>query len=160
MRRGDTLIEVVVAAALFSLVLTVTTKVATAALAIGLEAQVRSQAASYLQEQAEAVHNLRDNSADWATFTAGITNCKPTFTGGGCYLTATSAGWTVGAATTKAGIIKLKVICFDNVKSTDCQASSLGNKYKFTFSADWDANVKGTNSFSTFITDNTGILTQ
>jgi Tfp pilus assembly protein PilV len=71
--RGDTLIEVAIALAILSLVLTGSAVVATSAFRLGQTARERTTVVEAAQEQMEALHNFRDNHS-WDEFRTG-NNC-------------------------------------------------------------------------------------
>lgn len=66
--RGDTLVEVVMALGILSLVLVSSYALATGTFRLGRGAGDRTQAVNYLQQQAEVLRLYRDNTADWSTF--------------------------------------------------------------------------------------------
>lgn len=69
--RGETLVEVVMALAILSLVLVSSYALATGTFRLGRSAGQRTQAVNYLQEQAEALRSYR-NAVDWdVTFQTG-----------------------------------------------------------------------------------------
>lgn len=68
---GFTLVELVLAMAILSFVMTSTYAVSNRAFRTGREAKERVVAANIAQEQAEGLRNFRDNSS-WATFTGAV----------------------------------------------------------------------------------------
>ena len=71
-QRGETLVEVVMALGILSLVLVSSYALATSAFRLGRGAGERTQAVNYLQEQAEALRAYRDTT-DWdPTFMAAM----------------------------------------------------------------------------------------
>lgn len=71
--RGDTLVEVVMALAILSLVLVSSYTLATGTFRLGRGAGERTQAVNYLQQQVEALRTYR-NSVDWdVTFVSKMT---------------------------------------------------------------------------------------
>lgn len=76
-QRGETLVEVVMALGILSLVLVSTYALATGSFRLGRGAGQRTQAVNYLQEQAEALRTYRDQQSTWAVFTAGMAPYVP-----------------------------------------------------------------------------------
>lgn len=66
-QRGETLVEVVMALGILSLVLVSSYALATGTFRLGRGAGERTQAVNYLQQQAEVLRNYR-NTTDWAVF--------------------------------------------------------------------------------------------
>lgn len=67
-QRGDTLVEVMIATAILTVVLAASYNIAGAVFRLGQSAKERTQAANLIQEQAEALRSFRD-SRSWAQFT-------------------------------------------------------------------------------------------
>lgn len=63
--RGDTLVEVTIALAILASVLASSFALADLAFRVGQTSKERTQAVNFIQEQAEALHNYRDNK-HWA----------------------------------------------------------------------------------------------
>lgn len=72
-QRGDTLLEVVIAIVIMGTILFSAYALSTRAFRQGQSARERTQATQLLQQQAEALHSLRDTSANWAAFKSKIT---------------------------------------------------------------------------------------
>lgn len=62
-QRGDTLVEVVMAAAILSVVLATSFNIASLSFRLGVQARERSEAVRLVQEQAERLHLYRDQLA-------------------------------------------------------------------------------------------------
>src|SRR3989344_7835987 len=67
-QRGETLIEVTIALIIIGLVLLSAYVLTTRAFQLGQSAKERSQAAQLLQEQAEGLRSIRDQSSTWDAF--------------------------------------------------------------------------------------------
>lgn len=75
-QRGETLVEVVMALGILSLVLVSSYALATGTFRLGRGAGDRTQAVSYLQQQAEALRTYR-NEHDWDTFDRTVGSYTP-----------------------------------------------------------------------------------
>ncbi len=73
-QRGETLVEVVMALGILSLVLVSSYALATGTFRLGRGAGERTQAVNYLQEQAEALRTYRNQTPTWADFQTSMTN--------------------------------------------------------------------------------------
>lgn len=80
LQRGDTLVEVTIAAAILSMVLLVCYVLATKAFHLSQAAKERRQVTELMQQQVEYIHSLRNSSDKWSDFVnlfpaAGPTTC-------------------------------------------------------------------------------------
>ena len=136
--RGETLVEVVMALGILSLVLVTSYALATGTFRLGRGAGERTQAVNYLQQQAEALRTYR-NQTDWdVTFVntmSGLTANGATF----CMkLDAVDKKWT-------------PVKSFDPACKVDgielaISSSTVGNAadlYEFKLAATWDVATQG-----------------
>jgi Tfp pilus assembly protein PilV len=73
-QRGETLVEVVMALGILSLVLVSSYALATGTFRLGRGAGERTQAVNYLQEQAEALRTYRNSTPSWADFQSSMAN--------------------------------------------------------------------------------------
>lgn len=71
-QRGETLVEVVMALGILSLVLVSSYALATGTFRLGRGAGERTQAVNYLQEQAEALRTYRNQTSSWADFRSSM----------------------------------------------------------------------------------------
>lgn len=135
--QGETLVEVIMALAILSLVLTSAYVIATRSFRQGRGAGERTQAANYLQEQAEALRSFRDANP-WSTFTSAVK--AGSASGGFCLKQGTNlagqAAWTVvddnDAACNKAGI-ELTILA----TADDVAGKVPADAYRFTLTAQW-----------------------
>jgi Tfp pilus assembly protein PilV len=130
--RGETLVEVVMALGILSLVLVTSYALATGTFRLGRGAGERTQAVNYLQQQAEALRTYR-NQTDWGTTfvntMSGLTANGATF----CMkLNDTDKKWLPVASSDPACSI-------DDIKLTIASPTT-GNTatlYEFKLSANW-----------------------
>lgn len=142
-QRGETLVEVVMALGILSLVLVSSYALATGTFRLGRGAGERTQAVNYLQQQAEALRIYRDKSPNWSTFTQAVTPYNGADDGAKfCMVKDTSTDSWKPAPTSDAGCtidgISIKVTTAANDPDLSQSTSGgLPEQYKFTMVANW-----------------------
>lgn len=141
--RGDTLVEVVMALAILSLVLVSSYALATGTFRLGRGAGERTQAVNYLQQQAEALRTYR-NSVDWTVFRQAVAGFGGVGAGGEFCMTQvnqlTGRVWRPG--TGPACVIDNQVTIAIRSRDADPDISqapgSLSQQYRFDIVATWN----------------------
>jgi len=138
-QRGETLVEVVMALGILSLVLVSSYALATGTFRLGRGAGERTQAVNYLQEQAEALRTYR-NANTWDDFRANMaTHAGKTF----CMQLATDPvtnkkGWQPTENNCARGSIAIAITSTPVVT-----AGVAGEQYNYDLVAEWDKKVDG-----------------
>lgn len=139
-QRGETLVEVVMALAILSLVLVSSYALATGTFRVGRGAGERTQAVNYLQEQAESLRSYRDKSASWADFVQSIQqyNGSPAENRFCMKKDSTTNSWkpvaTTGGDCTIGGIT---ISVITKVDGSYVGPDGLADLYRFDFMATW-----------------------
>lgn len=149
--KGDTLVEVSIALAILSLVLASSFATASAAFRLGQSARERTQAINYLQQQAEALHNYRDNTP-WPTLVGLGPGKIPT--SGNFYMEPipAGAGWQVKVLASGADYNPLNddgitsSIFHITISASNAPPPDSGKKLLFTLRASWSSNGSGPNN--------------
>lgn len=141
--RGDTLVEVVMALAILSLVLVSSYALATGSFRLGRGAGERTQAVNYLQQQAEALRSFR-NRVGWQNFRTAVAGFDGPDRGGTfCMTRVDEVGGTVwGRGTGPACVIDNRVTIAISATSTDpdllSAPGSMSQQYTFDIVATWN----------------------
>jgi prepilin-type N-terminal cleavage/methylation domain-containing protein len=133
--RGDTLVEVSIALAILAMVLVSAYNLANLSFRQGQAAKERTQAADFIQEQAEALRNYRD-SHPWAQFLSDTAPGAPaTF-----HMSQSGSTWTVASGGVTPPINGQPSLYTLTISRTTVVANE---KYQFDISADWPSNLGG-----------------
>lgn len=145
--RGETLVEVVMALGILSLVLVSSYALATGTFRLGRGAGERTQAVNYLQQQAEALRTYR-NTSDWRFVFATNMN----------YYTGTDGAFCMKQVTNKWQPVKFsQQDCkIDNITVT-IHPTPIGlQQYNFDLKATWKTASQDNNAtLTTTLTDQT-----
>lgn len=157
-QRGETLVEVVMALGILSLVLVSSYALATGTFRIGRGAGERTQAVGYLQQQAEALRSYRD-AQKWSEFTTKLAG----YTGGtgGLYFCmikqSTTNTWqpiTAQGNDCRVGVYSIKIAAQSSDPHPELAPDNLSQQYRFTIEATWpDVNKIKTSSLVTTLVD-------
>lgn len=130
-QRGETIVEVVMALAILSLVLVSTYAVTSSATRLDRGAGQRTQAVNFLQQQAEALRIYRDNNT-WSTFGTIIGNVAAS--GGGSFCMVNQVNVWTPVSSTDAG-------CSQDGINIAITRSPIGTvpyqEYQFDSTASW-----------------------
>lgn len=146
-QRGETLVEVVMALGILSLVLVSSYALATGTFRLGRGAGERTQAVNYLQQQAEALRTYRD-ATDWGTFARSTnTYVGPGADKGFCMVNDpdTKAWKPVAANATECTMANIKVFASTVAATSSIDGNGLPELYKYTFTATWKTGVQDNN---------------
>ncbi len=153
-QRGETLVEVVMALGILSLVLVSSYALATGTFRLGRGAGERTQAVNSLQQQAEALRSYRDDAVDWQTFVQGIGSYTgaaaqgPSFCMVKTQLAPPVSGmaWKPvdsGDAACKTDGVKITIWAAPAAPANG--ANGLAELYSFNFRADWNTGSQANN---------------
>ena len=138
--RGETLVEVVMALAILSLVLVSSYALATGSFRLGRGAGERTQAVNYLQEQAEALRSHRKRSANWGAFAQTVQLYDGSSAGRTFCMKKNSATniWLLQQATGQACVIDGIAMTITAVADTSSLgANAVPQLYKFNLEGTW-----------------------
>lgn len=155
---GETLVEVVMALGILSLVLVSSYALATSTFRLGRDGGERTQAVNYLQEQAEALRMYRDTTS-WQDFSNKLAN----YAGGqgGLYFCmvkqASQNNWapvTDQANDCQTGVYKLQIMAKASDPHPELAVDNLPQQYTFTIQATWPgARQQNSTSITTTLVD-------
>ena len=142
-QRGETLVEVVMALGILSLVLVSSYALATGTFRLGRGAGERTQAVNYLQEQAEALRTYRDKTAQWSDFSTKMAAYNPSLNKTFCmYKTNNVLGtekvWDITETDCKRGPITLAI-------TASPEPGTANQQYNFVLVATWKTGSQDNN---------------
>ncbi len=149
-QRGDTLVEVAFAIAIVSVTLSVAYNLASRSFRLGQNAKELTQAVSLIQEQAEALRNMRDNYSrsgnTWAGFTTlvGLPNTCTAVSP--CSIQRSGSNW-VRSSSQTVGIFTISYVGTLFTASPDN-----GNRAQFDITASWAPLGSGPTNTTTITT--------
>lgn len=136
-QRGDTLVEVILAIAILSMVLVSSFNIASAAFRLGQSAKERSQAANLIQEQAEALRNYRD-SHKWSSDPTVSTDMMARLSTVGFtpsrFHMANSGNWDFVGGALQSGLFRVYVVATRDAVDPD-------DKVRFDITAEWEPSI-------------------